>query len=283
MVEQGLIDFIKSQSALGTKKEEIKKALIGAGWAATDIENAFGSIAEPSATAVTEQKTIPPGSDSSNNILLKFGVISTAIENPQGSLAVASAEQKKADTIIDAETAKKAGFNFRKFVTPTIVLSILLVLSLAANIYLYIQNSSSQKNLGAPAVSSVAPTSSPDPNLAAITKERDSLILQLADAGAKAKAQIESLSGDISFFAIASGTNPTTPINFTARGMLSGGGKTPYVIMLENGIKLIVVNSKAADPLLKPLLNSVVEVAGTHLPGSNNVTLTIVSGIPVSN
>lgn len=59
MVSQQLLDYIKQQSSLGKGKEELTQSLLKNGWQLPDIEQAFATIANPSAVPTPVGGNLP--------------------------------------------------------------------------------------------------------------------------------------------------------------------------------------------------------------------------------
>jgi len=68
MINQQLLDFIKSQLQLGLNKEKITRDLLANGWTAQDIEEGFNTIAIPTPSIPTKPNTAIPPSDNKTNL-----------------------------------------------------------------------------------------------------------------------------------------------------------------------------------------------------------------------
>jgi len=120
-------------------------------------------------------------------------------------------------------------------------------------------------------------------------------------------AQTQELQTELAFYAAPAGTVAGSTSTVTVNGVVSGGGKTPYIITATYGAKIFVANFKAANVIaaLAPLMgtaattktttstststtSTVVTVpatapraaqfSGIYVPGSDSITLTAVNG-----
>ncbi len=93
----------------------------------------------------------------------------------------------------------------------------------------------------------------------------------------------QDLMTNLSFFTPPIGTPASatsTPVSVS--GTLSAGlGKNTYLITTSYGVKVYVKNSadKGVAAALQPLLGTTVQLAGTYIPGTPNVTVTNVNGL----
>jgi hypothetical protein len=110
--------------------------------------------------------------------------------------------------------------------------------------------------------------------------------------------ETQELQTELSFYAAPAGATPGATTSVSFNGIVSGGGKTSYVITATYGAKIYVANSKAASVIsaMTPLMPAVsststtstapttpsaptsAQFAGTYVPGSDSITLTSVNG-----
>lgn len=79
---------------------------------------------------------------------------------------------------------------------------------------------------------------------------------------------------------VAVATTTTTQVS----GVLRGGGSALYVVTTSYGVKVYVKNSSDAkvSAALTPLIGDNVQLSGTHLVGSANLTVTSVNGLSLT-
>lgn len=98
-------------------------------------------------------------------------------------------------------------------------------------------------------------------------------------------AQSADLAANLSFVAIPSGTAQGATSTVTVSGKLAGG-KAVDTLTTPYGVIIYVANSKDAkvSAALTPLVNgtNTVQLTGTHVIGSPNLTVTAVNGTPVN-
>jgi len=118
--------------------------------------------------------------------------------------------------------------------------------------------------------------------------------------------ETQELQAELAFYVAPAGTTPGSTSTVTIGGIVSGGGKTPYVITAEYGAKIYVTDSKVAAVIsaLAPLMGTPAQVAsstgtgtstavvaptpatapttaqftGIYTPGLDSITLTSVNG-----
>lgn len=94
------------------------------------------------------------------------------------------------------------------------------------------------------------------------------------------KAANDDLTLNLSFYVTPAGGATSTPV--VIGGTLGGAGSS-YVLTTPRGAKILVVSSGGVKAsTLKPLVGGVVQLAGTYVPGSGQMTVTsIISPSPV--
>ncbi len=298
MANQQLVDYIKSQLALGVGKEAVRGELAQTGWSKEDIEDSIRTAEAVSVAAVPTSSVREPvsqarqGGENENVRRTPAQIVPSTISMsdliPSSQLEMAPIANMKATS---GKGDKKAVFpdashgsrRLPKF-HASIAVIILIVVSLAfagGAAYFYMQGKSLQEKsvvLGAANDTMSTKIGSLNAQVADLTKAGDDL-----------KAQVGTLTGEkaelakyLVFFVAPPGSGSEASVD--VKGALSGGGKVLYALTLENGIRLSMVNSKDAkvDAAFKALAStSSVQIAGTHTPGFRDVTVTAVNGTSV--
>ena len=163
-----------------------------------------------------------------------------------------------------------------------IVLGVVIVLIAGFAGFLFMQNNSLNSQLSALNGQS-----------AGVNSQLSALQAQVAASTTALTAQVSSLTGEtkemqteLSFYAAPSNTASGATSTATVSGIVTGGGKAPYVIMATYGAKIYVANSKTANVIaaLAPLMAgtstpaTTAQFSGTYVPGSDSMTLTAVNG-----
>lgn len=302
MVQEQLVDYISSQMKLGVSRDAIKSALVSAGWVAGDVEDTLKKAegGMPAASAMPSMATAKPVQSASSVSAGTAGAtkspdpqmikVSDLVSSPfSGSPAkpVSASSSNDSSTMatkfggtikgnsFEASPSKEKG----KGMLIMGIIGGIIILGLAGlSWYFYSGN--------AALASQIASLNSQS---ASVSSQLTSLQSQFNASSSNLTAQIGTLTAanadlalNLSFYAVPIGT-PTstadTPISVTLAGSLSGGGKAPYAITTPLGTKVFVVNSTDAtiDPELKPLIGQTIQVAGTYVEGSDEMTVTSIS------
>ncbi len=298
MANQQLVDYIKGQLVAGVPKDALQSTLKGAGWADADIADAMkgveGAAAAPAVQSAPKEPAVsaaPKEVNFSVSSAKPFAAVQAAapkepVQDVRAaiamqeqasslSLGVAPMEAKKdAKKISSGEAGKK-----RSSVLP-IVLGVLFLLSAGGAVYLYMNEGALRDQVATLTSQNAAFTT----QVAALGSSKDTLTAQVTNLDnqiASLTASNASLTGELSFFVLAPSASATAPMSVSLSGVLSSG-KSGYLLTTVDGLVVGLKNGKDAkvDPILKPLAASgtVAEIAGTHLPGSNQVTITSVNG-----
>ena len=161
---------------------------------------------------------------------------------------------------------------------------VLIVIIGAFAAYLFIQNNGLNSELQAAQTGTqnagTAQSAATQAELQALDASDTALVAQVVSLGASAQA----LATNLSFLVVPAGSSATsTPVSVS--GTLAAGlGKNTYSIATPYGVKVSVKNSSDnyVAAALQPLLGSSVQVSGTYIPGTPNITVTSVNGSPVS-
>lgn len=283
MVQQQIVDYAKSQLKLGVGKDIIKSALIGAGWPEIDVADSLKSL-----EAAAGASSGPSVAGATSPIFVSDLVSSSKLE----ALPLASAGDA-GGAARGVSAGKGASDSFPggalKFSKSTIVIIALGVLSLilaVGVIFLYLQNGGLRDKVTVSLNESSAAKSKIsflNQQVSGLTKERDDLNSKLSALTGDNQGLKTELSFLIAPPELASSTSTPSSVSATVKGMLSGGSKSQYLLTTANGVKVYIKNYKDAkvDAALKSLVGKTVEVFGTHLPGSRDLTITSVNGTSV--
>lgn len=132
--------------------------------------------------------------------------------------------------------------------------------------------------------------------IASLTSQSGTLTTQLASLQSQVNAsstsdaaEIASLTAanadlalNLSFYAVPLGTpssTAATALPITISGTLSGGGKAPYALTTPRGAKIFIGSATTADvsTQMKPLVGQTIQVSGTYIQGSDEMTATSVA------
>jgi hypothetical protein len=285
MVQPQLTEYISSQVKLGVSRQAIKSALVGAGWAETDVEDTLKKVEEASKLAAA---AMPTKSVAAPQSVRMSDLISASAWPAAGSMASGALKKSdsKSEPPLDLAKAKmpkemvfspKAGGG----ATMKIVMGILILGLAGLAGFFYSQNSS----LGA----RVAKVASESADVAARAATLNNQVKALTASTTALAAEVASLTAEnaelranLSFAAvppISSGAPSSETVSISGR---LTGGKSSFTLTTPYGVLVFVQNAKDAkvSAALTPLLTSTSSVAltGTHVPGSQNITVTAVNG-----
>lgn len=196
----------------------------------------------------------------------------SVFQSPSAKSQTASASTDvKPQTISMQQSGKSSGKGGK--ILP-ITLGVLSLALLGGDVYFFLQNgdlNSKLSSLGSGKTSSDSQITSLSAEKNNLTQQIDSLNKTVAD-----------LNNQLAIFAVPADSS-STPVSFSITGTLSGGGKLAYSLTTNKNITLSIKNSKDADveTVLRPLVGGQVSLAGTHQPGSNQLTVETVNGQPV--
>ncbi len=163
-------------------------------------------------------------------------------------------------------------------------LACVTILSLGAAIFFFINSRGAQGMAG----TSSAKLTELTGKVSSLTAEVDELQKSKQEADdrlASATLAANDLVGEVSFFippTVGTGTVAAQQAAFAIKGKLTFDG-TKYTLTTPHGIAATVKNSKdeKVSLALRPLVDTAVELAGTHAAGSREVTVTAVNGVSV--
>lgn len=288
-VNPQLKDYIDQQTKLGVSKDAVKAALLGAGWQSSDILEAMGGSAAPAAVSMPVQpkdkapesvKPIgitPVQTKPSSTSFVASDIFRPTKDEPMfqsragADLKPVSPDKPQAVSLASSKKSFSGESRLKKYALPETI-GLIAILFMGAAVFFYIQNADLASKVAAANQGSGASQAA----LTSLTAEKTDLTNQVASLN----QTIADLANQLSLFAVPANASATQEFSITIKGMLGGGGKSPYSLMTNKDILVAVKNS--ADPkvnaALKPLLGAEVEISGTHAPRSNSVTVTAVNG-----
>jgi len=166
----------------------------------------------------------------------------------------------------------------------TIIEAVVIVGLVALSVFLYFQNSalSAKVNgLGGQSTDVASQISNLTAQVQAFTASNANLTAQMASL----TAENADLQTNLSFVAVPLAGSSTVSVATTttaqANGVLHGGGGALYFVTTAYGVKVYVKNSSDAKVIaaLTPLIGTTVQLSGTHLLGSANLTVLSINGI----
>jgi cell division protein FtsB len=310
MIQDQLVEYVSSQMKLGVSRDAIKAALAGAGWAPVDVEDTLKKVeglAKPAApvgmsTAPMSVSTKPASSVTSASFS-PSSMTQPGTTQPQSikvsdlvsasPAAIKNAEMKRPETKnanmqpiqpmkpidlkkLSTEPEKKGGIVMK-------IIGVVLIVALAALAgFLYWQNS----NLTAKVATIGGTSTDIAASVASLTAQvqaQDASNTELAAEVASFTATNALLQTNLSFVATPSGA-ATSSETVSVSGKLSVV-KAIYTITTPYGVLVSVQNSKDAKVIaaLTALATSTdpVNLTGTHVPGSQFITVTSVNGMPL--
>ncbi len=278
MVQKQLVDYIKAQIKVGVGKEELKGALLDAGWNEADIndsvENATGTVGAAASTA-----SVPAGVVSAGNPIIVSDLLPSV---PNVEAAAAKPEKEKSG---GSEPKVRFGTKLLKLDLKTAVTVIVAIVALGfagASVYFYVQFKNTQDKfvlLSGASGAAESQLAALNSQVADLTKAKDDLASQVSSLTNANK----ELADKLLFFAVPEGLGTSSAATVNFGGVLGGGGKSEYSITASSGIKVFVSNSKdtKVDEALKSLVGQNVQISGTHMPGLREVTVTTINGTAV--
>lgn len=319
MITEQLISYIKQQLERGVSEEAIKSELLKVGWAEADFLEAMKEIKPPSEegkkpeslegkpenlvdlsqesmpgfldekkseTAVggqSESEKNKQGNQGVNELIdvsnlggeeakLKEINLEESTSSSQSSLPEEAAKEEFSDGKQATEGAK---LSFNRFAPKFVlgVLGLLVLAGLGVGGFFYTKNS----ELGL--------------KMSSLLKEKESLITQinqLSQEKSNLEKQIQilqesnkALEDQLSIFTIPSNSESEN-LPLTVRGVLRLV-KDQFTLTTDRSIIIYVKNSKDAKvkSALEPFVETIVELSGTHVPGSPNMVVLSINGKPI--
>jgi hypothetical protein len=309
MIQDTLVDYISSQMKSGVSRDAIKAALVGAGWAALDVEDTLKKVESPVMSSVQPAKPMGVSSAAAGSFFSGGGAsLKSSEKNPEpqtikvSDLVSASASASPSvssgfpkESPVVKSTANPARMGTMGTIKPeksghgfvaTWIFSIVIVILAGLSGYLFWQNNTLMGEIGSVNVQSQGVTgqvTSFQSQIQALDASNTALAGQVATLTAINQDLTTNLSLVTVLRTANSGTPTSTPI--TVSGSISGG-KPVYVLTTGLGVAVSVKNYADAGVrvALQPWVGSstVVQVAGTYIPGSSAITVTSVNGLPTT-
>lgn len=296
MIQQQIVDYAKSQLALGVDHEAIKSALIETGWTKAEVDESLDAAA-----GITKPKAQKPEAKQSETrvvfepikgfIKKEDGlkeptiIVSDLTASPKPSInilakqkdAVEKKQQGKTGekTMATPITANSSGrlFGIDRSLIFTTTLEILVIGFAASTVIFYLNTVSLNKEVGKLRSAAGAVNSQ--------TEELNHKIDGLQTEVNSLRSENKLLTTELSFFAAPPTTSAMDIFTLSdLKGMLSGGEKNPYVLTTGLGSKISIKNFKdgAVNNVLKPLVGQEISISGTYSPGSGMATINAVNG-----
>ncbi len=311
MVQPQLVEYVSSQMKLGVSRDAIKSALTGAGWMEVDVEDTLKAASSNDSAPASKPASSPasasmPGSSpmggasgkSAEPQSVRVSDLVSASGSATSFVGGASASKflSKAKSA-EPEKQSKQPQKMNMAATPTEdmpvsrsskggllmkIVGIILILGFGgAAGYFYYENlglSTQITKLGGESNNVNAQISSLTSQVDAMTASNTALTSQITSLTAENGLLLTNLS----FAAVPPLSSKTaTSETVSIAGTLSSN-KSSYELTTPYGVLVFVQNSKDAkvDAALKPLLTSTssVTLGGTHVPGSQYLTVTDVNG-----
>jgi hypothetical protein len=280
MINQQLVDYIKQQLQAGVSRDVVLKALGDAGWPAADVSDSMKAATPATPGAVAAAPATPAATI---NPVVAMGGVDT-MAGPGAATAKSSSEKFFARPATAAQVPVAIGDDeedhpsIKKFVTTMVVMGIVILLLAGALVFVYFNLNSQLDSAmsGNPNISGEVTTLQGQVSQLAADKET------LTTQANALTAERDELATELSFLVAAPSAGTSTPVTATVKGMLSGNASTTFALTTIHNVRVLVANSKdaAVSAALTPLVTgtSTVTLAGTHLPGSLNLTVTAVNG-----
>ena len=310
MIQEQLVDYVSSQMKLGVSRDAIKSALVSAGWVAADVEDTLKKVEGGSAAgAMTGAGGVPAGGVASKPAVAGMAVSSAKTAEPQ-MIRVSDLVSSSSPNPSPAKSSKDAFFGgkisgnsfqataakssagvagaggvvvassggSKKMLIGGIVAVILILAFAGLAWYFYSGNAT----LAAQVASLTGESASVTSQISSLKSQLDASTTDFAAQMASLTTANADLALDLSFYAVPpGGSSSTVPtaLPITVTGLLSDGGKAPFAITTAEGAKIFVGNSSVATIMsqLKPLVGQTVQLTGTYIPGSDQMTMNSVS------
>lgn len=303
MIQLQVVEYAKSQLKLGVSRQAVKDVLLGAGWAETDVEDSLRNIvaevitpAQPAGSKPQDKNAIDissifgPKPEPKKEVGAGPRVVSDLSigKNPEEIKPNGREESADKNKKVAPEGKKSAGLEVvfgspgpkmgksagsRKFLITIIALGVVCLGAIAGAVWLYMENSGLRTEVEVLEAAGMG--------LGVEVSGLNSRITSLESETQFLRREKEALEMEFSILAAPPGA---VPVEFSGlRGTLGGGGAKPYSILIRRGAEVLIKNSKekAAADALKPLIGTETELSGTYIPGSKEVTVSVVNGLPI--
>lgn len=305
MANLQLVDYVKQQVQLGVSKDAIKSVLAQAGWPEAEINDAFG-VASPAPASQVSSPAAPATPSAPAQPAVSSGVGAMGMSKPSSSSpaeisqfaqkpAVATQSpfvtkdifQPKSEAVFQpkiqpmtavAGDAKAGGSGAKKYVLLAVWSIVILALLGAAGYFFWENRNLKAQVSGLPEIKAIkASLEQANAEIGSLTAEKNDLIAKFNNAN----SELANLELHLSFFIAASGGAATTQ-GIEINGIV-GGGKNLYTLTTKRQVVLSVKNSSDSDvsKALLPLVGSEAVISGDHVPGTREITVRAVNGMPV--
>lgn len=293
MVQDQLVEYISSQLKLGVSREAVKAALVGAGWQAADVEDTLKKV-EGAARPVQPMQSAQPfkpaqpaagASIKVSDLLSASGSAATFKMSSPAAKPLDLSKNKPAASSMVAGASMMGGVKTRGGRGGFIMAIVggIVIVALGAAAYWYINNGSLAgrvSTLNSESADVASRLASLNAQVQALNASNTALTAQAVSLA----AENEDLKANLSFVVVPLKASTSSEV-VSMRGALLGSSKTSFRLTTPYGVIVYVSNSKDAkvSAALTPLVSSTssVMLTGTHLSGSQYITVTSVNGSPL--
>ena len=278
MINQQLVDYVKQQMQAGISKDAVRKALSDAGWPPADVDDSLKAAEPAGAVQPSGAMSGMSTAQTTVNPVVAMGGVESMIKGSSPTSSSdkffsnpATSSKVSSDYDDDGEDHPQA----KKFVISMAVMGAVILLLAGALAFVYFNLNGQLEAAQNGGSGNTAQVADLQQQVAQLTTANGDLTSRVAALD----ADNQDLASELGFFVPATST---TPVSSTVKGTLSGNASTTFALMTPHNVKIIVLNSKDAKvaAALAPLsgATSTVILAGTHLAGSTNLTVTSVNG-----
>lgn len=276
MIQPQIVEYAKAQMKSGVSKEALKSALVGAGWAAGDVDESLKSLDTQPVIPAEEKKPAVTGQIKISQLIGDSNIKSLPAKMMEGS---GKADMKPVSMEFPEEKGapQKRGASVAR-----IALAVIAVAAAGGAVYFYLQN----RNLQTKTADLANQLATANARVPALTAQLDALTKDKNDLNAAVGSLLgenKILFSDLSFFMVPPNATSSVDVAFSLQGALSGNASVLYAVTSADGIRASVKNSKDANvnAALKNLVGTSVEISGTHMAGSKDVIVNSVNGVSV--
>jgi hypothetical protein len=282
MANSQLVDYARQQLKKGIAKDAVLKALKDVGWPDAEITSAMSEAeGQTTAPAATTNPVTPVASAQPTVAAQPAAAMPAQFTQPIAQSASASGDMafKINEIMMTPGTSpdKLALPKEKSKLLPAVIgLAVLSVAAVAAAGYFYFQGSGASDEI-----------TSLNERMKGLNSQMSLLSQQKQDSDAKVATLTqdkETLTAELAPFVSSAPFQSSTPeLPVSIKGNLSGGDNRTFAITTPGKITFYVKNwkDKAVDAALRANLTKDVTVAGSHAPGSIDITVTEVNGTTI--
>ncbi len=304
MIQDQLIGYITSQTRLGVSRDALRTSLIAAGWAAADVDDSLKKAEEgkPLSSAPVSSVAASPAmgavgiasKPADPQAIPMSDLISVPKDASTFSAGPDQRSPKKPDSMESMRKQKPAAMKAPDVATEfpsrtpgmpakgkgglitEIILGVLALGFAAAAGFFYFQNSSLTGQIANMTGQSAAVSA----KLAGLQSTVDAANMNMVFL----QKMLDDVKNNLSFYTTVPSIPAGVSREISIAGVVSGGGKVPYVLTTRYGAKLSVQNSKDVQVInfLAPLLGTSTVVSGTYFSGTPNITIILPPVAPAS-